>query len=161
MADIDRILAEELPPDAIAPRPAAYNASDALAAHNGRQPTPPQLVEHRWRPGESGNPAGGQVRQQQYTFTRALREASSPRKALAAAEMAWEMAGAGNLKAMELVRDSLEGKPGVRIADGEWDPAGAAVFQQMMALRAMSLGEHSLIVEGDAQPEAQPPEADG
>jgi hypothetical protein len=74
-----------------------------------------------------------------YTVSRALREALTLTEAKRIAATAIELAAQGSPRHMEYVRDTTEGKPGVRLDANEWDPASAAVFQQMMALRAASL----------------------
>ena len=133
MADIDKVLAEELPPEsanlaaetppAIWPRPSPYE----------------HLKPTQFQPGQSGNPSGLAATPGRYTVRRAIREELTIANAKALAKTAVAEAIAGNPRWAEYVRDTDEGKPGVRMDANEWAPAEAAVFQQMMALRAASL----------------------
>lgn len=131
MTDIERILAEELPPPAVRESPAPYNASEVIAGNRPRSPLPEKFVASQFQPGVSGNPSGVGVLQSKATLTRALREAMTIKQAQTLANAAIEQAEAGNLRALEFIRDSLEGKPGVRIADGEWNPETAQTFNIM------------------------------
>lgn len=126
MSDIDDILRQEGVPVENEAQPAIW-PRPAPVAH---------LKATQFQPGQSGNPSG---KPSTYTLTRALREQLTIKRAEQLAQAALEQAEAGNLRALEFVRDSIEGKPGVRLSDNEWDPASAAVFQAMMALRAQSL----------------------
>ena len=137
---LDRILAEELPPDSQPSTVAPYNASEAITQGRPRAPIRGNLTPYQ--PGESGNP-GGVPREaaagSRYTVSRALREALTVGEAKRIAQTAIELAAQGSPRHMEYVRDTTEGKPGVRITDGEWDPASSAVFQQVLMLRQQTL----------------------
>ena len=150
-----RVLAEELPPDSIqriADTPAPYNASELFT--QGKAPAQPHGNLNPYPPGVSGNP-GGVPREnaagQRYTIRRALREELTATNARRIAAMAVELAAQGSPRHMEFVRDTDEGKPGTRMDGNEWAPAEAAVFQQMMMLRAQSL------VAGPQTPELEGP----
>jgi hypothetical protein len=67
----------------------------------------------------------------------------------AIADDAYERAANGSVRDKEFVRDSLEGKPGVRIADGEWNPDASPQFAIMQAFVQRIAGDSP--AELDAQ----------
>ena len=138
VSDINDVWAQELPPDSALPAEAPFNASDAITQGRPRAAVRGEL--NHYPPGVSGNPGGvpqEQAAGQRYTVTRALREALTVREAKRIADAAIEMAADGSIRHMEYVRDSLEGKPGVRIADGEWNPETAPTFNIMASYRTL------------------------
>lgn len=138
MVDIEKVLAEELPPTAITPQPAAHNASEAITADRPRKPMPAGLTP--FPPGVSGNPLGAAVQSGRYTLTRALKDELTVGEAKRIARTAIEAAAGGNPRWAEYIRDTTEGKPGVRIADGEWNPETAPTFN-IMAKYAAVVGQ--------------------
>ncbi len=56
---------------------------------------------------------------------------------------------------MEYVRDTTEGKPGVRIADGEWNPEQAPTFAVMMAYRERLIDQAQTPALPDALPQTE------
>ena len=158
---IEDIFRQELPPDSMPPAEAPFNASDAIA-HNIASETKPEntfpraaTAEHlkatQFPTGVSGNPGG---RPSTYTLTRALREVGTVGKAKEVAATMYDLAAGGNVRAAEFIRDTTEGKPGVRIADGEWNPETAPTFNIMASYRTLvAQPQDSLIVEGEPQPD--------
>lgn len=92
-----------------------------------------------WKPGQSGHPGG---RPKTKLFSQALRNVLSLSEAEEIAKKVVEMAKNGDLQAVNIVADRLDGKPhqSVEVTDERTDDL-AAVFDQILADSASTTEE--------------------
>lgn len=126
MSDLDRIFAEEL---SDADQPAYVPGILAGEAANGvvYGTVPPALARARTATHFSSESQPLERSPMSASLRRRLRREDAD----AVNDRAIEDAKDGNRYAREYLRDTLEGKPGVRIADGEWNPESAQTFNIM------------------------------
>lgn len=146
MTDIDKVLAEEGVADAQPYNPVGNVPSEVLNR--------PAFVASRTA---TQFTADSQPLERQ-PFSAALRRRGNRRRFDDLADAAYEAGIAGSVRHMELVRDSLEGKPGVRIADGEWNPDQSPQFAILQQFAARFVAEPQT---QEPAPSGLPQAADG
>jgi hypothetical protein len=98
-----------------------------------------------WQPGESGNLAG-----KPKSFSRVLREQATEDDLIAMCQAIIKKVKRGDIRAAEFVRDTVEGKPRVRVSlerDAEDDPFIESVRQ----LQHLLGGGEANVVDGEAR----------
>lgn len=122
-----------------------------MAAISRQSPAPSNPIPNNkpFAKGVSGNPSG----RPKDVLTHAIREKLTPDQASALADKLMALAMAGDLKALEIVLDRVEGKAVARQEQG--DPGA---FERLSALREMTPDElRALIrtVDGNAEPSTE------